>query len=88
MNHSKALDLARRYHFVLMDIISSKREPSTSEVIKTFRLYEKMINKLYYDKMAKDFVECLEKLPTHENWVHLTGEEMNRLSKELELPNE
>lgn len=84
MKHSKALDLARRYHFVLMDMICFEGKPSYLELKKTFNLYEGMIRKLYLDEIEKDIIECLEKLPTHDKWVRLTEKEIDQLNKELD----
>lgn len=91
MEHSKALDLAQRYSFVLLDKLCFRypeEKPPLFEIKKTFNLYEEMFEKLGFDKVDKSVIECLEKLPAYENWVHLTEKEINQLNKELELPNE
>lgn len=91
MNQDKALDLAQRYSFVLLDKLCLKypeEKPLPFEIRKTFNLYEEMFKKLGFDKVEKNIIKCLEKLPTSRDWVHLTEEEINRLSKELKLSNE
>ena len=88
MEHSRALDLARRYHFILMDKICFNRKPPYFEIKRTFNLYEDMFKKLGFDKVKKNIIKCLEKLSIPDNWTHLTEKEINQLNKELELPNE
>lgn len=91
MNTDKALDLAQRYHFVILDRICLKypeEKPPLFEIKKTFNSYEEMFKNLGFNRIEKCLIECLEKLPTPKDWVHLTEEEINRLSIELKLPNE
>lgn len=69
MFYNEALDLARRYHFMILAVLVKEfPTPTFDQKSETFRKYEKMVDSIFNGEEGKDKIEFLKTLPSWRAW--------------------
>lgn len=65
ISRNDAIDLGRRYHFMLLEISEISQKETT---IETFTKYEQIIEEIYHGTISKEKMKIIESLPTFDEW--------------------
>lgn len=63
LTYREAIDLAARYHFMLITVVEKEQKGDRSKVRETFPMYEKMINKIYEGTVNPEELAVIKTLP-------------------------
>ena len=74
MSFHEARDLASKYHFMLLSLITKKIEAGApkndQEIQETFRAYEKMIDDIHEGRIEQEKIDFLKTMPPTSDWDH------------------
>lgn len=62
--YDQSIDLARRYHFMLLAACEREDKKDITTIQKTFRLYENMIDKILHGDLDEKSLTVLKDLPS------------------------
>lgn len=61
--------LGQKYHFALLTKLEKEvKNPSESQIKKTFEQLEEMVKNLFHSIVKKDIIDFLQSLPSLEEW--------------------
>lgn len=69
-SYSQSADLAHKYHCILLVKLGREKNggiPTDTEIKKTFRKNEDMVEKIYKGEVSEEFINALQNLPEPKN---------------------